>query len=383
MRISRMSTQILTLLAVLLLAACNLSPQEDALPTATPTTAADTKPTVSIISPESGSQHRVNAELSVTVNVKDALGVTRIMMTANGQPVKTVSPPSNEKYTDKNLSLDYIPLVAGDVVLQVTAYRGALASEPAQVTVRIGSVQPTATTGIIITQGPSIDPNDPTCRALINNGLNLREGPGTSYRVLTTLAQGQVIPVTGRLGDNSWYRLSHGQGGWVSGQFVSLYGSLCMNVQIVSPPATATVFVPPSPIPPTSIPPSPTPQPSSTPGTPDLVITVFEGPGSRPTNPVIIPAGETEVKAEYQLIVANIGSRATSSFTVSLQVHPEGEIVKAAISELRPNESTNILLTYTYKETGTFILEAMVDADSQVTEISEANNRSQLAITVR
>ncbi|NOG48054.1 MAG: hypothetical protein HND48_00310 [Chloroflexi bacterium] len=40
--------------------ACNLTQQEERLPTATPTTLVSTKPIVTIISPASGVEHRVN-----------------------------------------------------------------------------------------------------------------------------------------------------------------------------------------------------------------------------------------------------------------------------------------------------------------------------------
>lgn len=382
MRLFRLSKQIVALFAVLLLAACNLSPQEETLPTATPTTQADTKPTVTILTPETGSEHRVNTELRVSANVRDSVGVTRITMSANGQPVKTVSTRVGDTITDKIEVLDYIPLVSGEVTLQVIAYRNQVASDPAQVTVRIVSAQPTATTGVIVTQGPSIDPNDPTCRALINNPLNFRTGPGTNYPSIVTLATGQVVPVVGRLGDNSWYQLSRGQIGWVSGQYVSLYGSFCVNVPIVAPPAVPTVFVTNTSVPPTPVPPTLTPVPTSTPGTPDLVITVFSGPGSSASDKLIIPGGQTQVTAEYQIVVSNIGSRVSGSFTVSLQRRPNGEIVKLAVGELRPNESANLLLEYTFDTIGTFIIEAIVDADSQVSEISEANNTATLVITV-
>jgi transposase InsO family protein len=104
-----------------------------------------------------------------------------------------------------NVLLDYRPSTAGPVKLEVIAYRGAVASDPAtiDVTVRANQSQVTATI-IPITNVPPIDPNDRTCRALVNVGLNVRVGPGTQYNRITTVQPGTQIPINGRTGDNSW-----------------------------------------------------------------------------------------------------------------------------------------------------------------------------------
>ncbi|NOG48057.1 MAG: hypothetical protein HND48_00325 [Chloroflexi bacterium] len=52
------------------------------------------------------------------------------------------------------------------------------------------------------------------------------------------------------------------------------------------------------------------------------------------------------------------------------------------MANLRPGESAAVLIDYTFDTAGTFILEAVVDADEVVTEISEANNKAQLVVTV-
>ncbi len=377
MRFFRRSTQVMALLAVLLLGACNLSPEEESLPTATPTSQLDSKPVVTILQPVSGTEHRVNTELLVSANVRDVLGVTRVTMTANGSPVKTVSSASPQGDLDKNVVLNYTPLVVGDVTLQVVAYRNEIASDPAVLTVRVVATQPTPTTGVIITQGPVIDPNDPTCRALVNSPLNFRAGPGTGYAVITTLSQGQLIPVSGRLGDNSWYQLNYGNFGWVSSGFVSLYGAYCVNVPIIAAPPTPTLNITNTFIPTFTPTWTLTPTLTATPGTPDLVINIFEG-----EEDVQIPNGDTEINEEYQITVSNSGTRRTGDFAVSLQLKPSGEIVKVNVGSLRPGEAANVVIDYTFDTAGPFILEAMVDADEVVSEISEANNKAQLAVTI-
>lgn len=381
-RFVRMPALLLALMAVLLLGACNLSPEEEALPTATPTSEQASKPVVTILQPLDGSEHRVNTELLVSANVRDAVGVTRVTMTSNGAPVKTVSSASPQGDTDKNVVLNYTPLAVGDVQLQIVAYRGNIASDPATLSVRVVANQATPTSGVVVTQGPVIDPNDPTCRALVNSPLNFRTGPGTNYNVITTLSQGQVIPVTGRLGDNSWYQLNFGNFGWVSSGFVSLYGSLCVNVPIIAPPPPPTPNVTNTFIPPPTTPPTIAPTITSTPGTADLLITLFEG--GNEDEEIFIPNGQTSVNAEIYVTVANTGSRGTGgNFVVSLRSrNPDRPRQTVNVGNLRPGEAVIVVIDYTFDQAGTWLLEARVDVDETVTEISEANNRSDLLIDV-
>ena len=37
---------------------------------------------------------------------------------------------------------------------------------------------------------------------------HVRDGPDTTYPVLTTLRQGATVPVTGKVADRDWYRVS-------------------------------------------------------------------------------------------------------------------------------------------------------------------------------
>src|SRR5690606_39205669 len=101
--------------------------------------------------------------------------------------------------------LDYRPRSEGTLNLQVIAYRGALASEPAPLTLVVRqNVQQVTATSAPVNNAPVINPNDPTCRVLTTTGLNLRSGPSTNYNVITVLASGTVAPIVGRLGSNEW-----------------------------------------------------------------------------------------------------------------------------------------------------------------------------------
>ena len=87
---------------------------------------------------------------------------------------------------------------------------------------------------------PPINNNDPTCRVLVNTPLNFRTGPGINYNIISLLATGTVAPITGRVGDNSWYQIRVGvTTGWVSSGYITLYGN-CQNVGIPPIPPTPT-----------------------------------------------------------------------------------------------------------------------------------------------
>lgn len=366
--------------AALALSACNLTDQEETLPTATPTTQVDSKPTVTINSPANGSEARVNTQVLVTATVRDTVGVTRVQMTANGAPVKTISSETSAGDREKNVILDFTPLVTGDVQLQVIAYRGTVASDPAPLTVRVVSTQATSTNlpaGTSPTQsGPVINPNDPTCRAVPTTGVNFRSGPGTNYAVITQLGTNSVVPVVGRLGDNSWYQLNNfGALGWVSGGFVTLYGSQCATVPVVAAPATATV--PPSQTPQPSATPTITPTITPTPGTPDLVITLFEGPRN-----LTIPSGQSEITATYTITIQNVGSRRTGEFVLTLDTFPASDQVFVNVGNVPVGQSASYQMEYTFTAPGTYTLEAFVDSDSEVSELSEANNRASYNVNV-
>jgi VCBS repeat-containing protein len=76
--------------------------------------------------------------------------------------------------------------------------------------------------------------------------VNVRYGPSTNYNPpIGTMFPGQSAQVTGRLSDNSWYRIIfNGREGWVSSQYVT---TSCMDTVPVVP-------APPPPVGPTSSP---------------------------------------------------------------------------------------------------------------------------------
>jgi hypothetical protein len=57
--------------------------------------------------------------------------------------------------------------------------------------------------------------------------LNMRQGPGTSYSIITKLPWGTVVPVAGRTSDGSWLQVNYqGASGWIWAAYTSVAGNL-------------------------------------------------------------------------------------------------------------------------------------------------------------
>ncbi len=366
----------LMVLVVLLISGCNLSSQPPtAEPLDVPTADAGGRPVVNIASPNDGAEVTVGTQVFVTANATDAVGVTRMQLLANNQIVKTVSSESPSGQRNFQVILDYTPRAEGDVDLQVVAYRGAIASDPADVNIKVKStavqIEPTLQP---VDNVPAIDPNDPTCRALTNTGLNLRSGPGTVYDRVGLVAGGAVVPIIGRVGDNSWWQVRYGiTVGWVSGQYTSIYG-ICSSVPVIAAPPTPT----PTGSTPTAIPsvtktPTPTPTITVTPGKADLVISSVAGP----TSTTVAASPVT-----YSITITNTGSGPSGSFTSTVKLPNGSDANLGVVSNLNPGESISLNIDIPFTAATSYTLIALVDSSSQVNEISEVNNTATLLITV-
>lgn len=370
---------IVLLLALLALVGCTLStqPAVDEPIATSPGNTASGKPTVRITAPKEGDEFVVAQQIFITANATDTAGVTRVQLIANEQVVKTISSESSTGQKNFEILLDYTPRAAGSVVLEVVAYRGAIASDPATVTINVRANQTQVTaTSRPVTNAPNINPNDPTCRALINAGLNVRSGPGTNFDRITTLAAGTVVPIVGRTGLNDWWQIRYGTVvGWVSAPFTSVLG-ICSAVPVIPSPATPTPRVPTATNrpPATAIPTSTTVPPTNTPGRPDLVITSITGP----TSVDIATNGATQ---RYNVTITNTGSGPSGSFVNDFS-GPSGTTDLGTVSGLNAGESISLTIDVTFTGAGSINLGAVADSGGQVSEISEVNNNASLTVTV-
>ncbi len=368
----------LLLAALLVLSACNLTRQPPTSESVV-TPPSGGKPTVTISAPQNGEEFVVGSAVFVSANATDSVGVTRVQLVANNQIVKTVTSEASAGDRSMNVLLDFRPAAAGSVRLQVVAFRGAIASDPATVdiTVRASQAQVTATAAPQ-TRVPDINPNDPTCRALVNVGLNLRTGPGTQFDRITVLPAGTVMPITGRIGSNQWWQVRFGATiGWVSAAYVTVYG-ICTGIPVIATPVPPPTTPPTSPPPPTLAPTFTHTPVSPTPGLPDLVVASIVGPTS-----LTIPAGETSVTANYSITIANTGSGSTGQFNSTITVLPGGTPQElSAVSNLSAGESIALTIALLFDAPGSYTLRVLADSDSDVDEVSEVNNTGTLDVVV-
>jgi uncharacterized protein YraI len=370
---------ILSVALVVVLAACNLSSEPDDLqPLVTATGITSGRPTVTITSPANGSEVVLNAQVLISATASDSVGVQRVQLIANGQIVKTVSSEAPSGDTTMNAVLDYTPRTEGTINLQVIAYRGASASEPAALSLVVRqNVQQVTATSAPVNNAPVIDPNDPTCRVLTSTGLNLRSGPSTNYNVITVLAAGTVAPIVGRIGTNEWWQVRVNTTiGWVSGAYTNVYGN-CTGVPIVNPPASPTSPVTPT-VAPTWTPlPTWTPAATATPAQPDLVINNVTGPET------LSLSGGAEVVATYAVTITNVGGAIPGQFNNVLIKNPGNvEIPLGVVAGLGRDQSILLTVEVTFGAAGDYTLQFKPDSNNNVSEFSEVNNNALLEVKV-
>jgi len=370
---------IMSVALVVVLAACNLSSEPDDLePLVTATGVTSGRPAVTITSPANGSEVVLNSQVLISASATDPVGVQRVQLIANGQIIKTVSSEAPSGDTTMSAVLDYTPRSEGTINLQVIAYRGAIASEPAALSLVVRqNVQQVTATSAPVNNAPVINPNDPTCRVLTSTGLNLRSGPSTNYNVITVLAAGAVAPIVGRIGTNEWWQVRVNTTiGWVSAAYTNVYGN-CGGVPIVNPPASPTSPVTPT-VAPTFTPlPTWTPAASATPVQPDIVINNVTGPET------LSLTGGVEVVATYAVTITNTGGPIPGQFNNVIVKNPGNvEIPLGVVAGLGRDQSILLTVEVTFGAAGDYTLQFKPDSGNAVSEFSEVNNNALLNVTV-
>jgi hypothetical protein len=358
------------------------------------------RPVVTITSPTTGDEFPVEEQIFVRIEASDAAGVTRAQLFADGEIVRTISSEDINGDTQFEGVLDYTPRTTGDYTLRVLAFRGAVASDPAEVTITVvedgDDVQVTSRPGTTTgsgtgttgggtiggdTSGQPVIPNDGVCRALTSVGLNLRSEPTTvRENVISVLPGGTLAPIVARLGDNSWWKISYANRlGWVSAQFTTIYGN-CSTVPVESfvvntpiPLPTATIFLPTiTPLPTLTRPPTQIP----TPGRPDLIVASIVGAQS-----VTIPDGEDEVTEQYAITISNLGFGPSPQFDVVMRVN-DVEIDMGVVSNLNNGQTIVLTQDVTFEDEGNYTVRVEADPGNLVTEVSEVNNRGDISVNV-
>lgn len=383
---------VLVLLTTWILTACNLGREDndDNEPTDTVATIdPGGQPEVTILSPEEGDEFVVDEPILISINATDTVGVTSVQLLANGTVARSVASESATGDTQREFLLDYTPRNEGELTLEVVALRGGVESAPATVNVVVRSTQ----SQVVATPQPGnnvpiINPNDPTCRGLVNTRLNFRRGPDTSFDVIRILDTGELLPVVGRLADNSWWQLSSGANiGWVARDFITLYG-VCSSVAVISiptPTSNVPTSTPTATSTNTSIPPTstsiPTDAPTPTPATPNVQVTNIAG-----ATQVVIPADADSVTIQYSVAITNRGGVINQQFSTSGRLLPslpnEGQFDVGVVGRLDANQSINLNFTVTFDTPGSYILQVTADNDNEIAEDNESDNSGTLNVTV-
>ena len=133
------------------------------------------------------------------------------------------------------------------------------------------TAEPIATSLDTETPSPAATPSVPTRARITGDGLQVRMGPGTTYEVTTSLAEGDEVDVLGRDEMGDWVKVSldNGEEGWVTSEFVDVEGNLkavpvVTPVPIATPTTDLTPTAMPSPTVPSEATVAPTPAPTVT-----------------------------------------------------------------------------------------------------------------------
>jgi len=370
---------ILLVLMMSVLTACNLgnnapAPTDEPLETSTP----EGVPEIEILSPADGDEFVAGEDILLSVEATDSVGVTRVQLLANNQIVKSVSSESLQGELTMSAILDYTPQTAGTVTLQVLAYRGATVGEPDQIQVEVRETEEeVVATPAQVSNIPNI-PNDGVCRALVNVGLNFREGPSTDFERIRVLPSGTLARIVGRIGDNSWWQLNvNNTTGWVSAEFTTEFG-ICTSVPVITTPTPAPTFTP---VPTNTDEPDDDDDNGNGNGgnnteQPDLIVASITGDRS-----VVIPSNVSSTTETYTVRIQNTGTGRAGQFSSSVFVNGT-ERDLGVVAELAANTSRDFNIQLEFTENGTVNLEVVTDTDDQVDEISEVNNRGQISVTV-
>ena len=363
---------VLLALLVMLALACNLG-VTPVTPTPRVSPTSSVRPGVSIQSPQNNADAIVGQPITVQASGSHPDGVTRLELRANTLQVDSKvsqNPLGDQQFT---AYLNYTPAASGVLILQVIAYRNNLASDSAAITLNVKNQAAQVTDAVVAPVGSTqVIPDDPTCRARVEvNGLNFRQGPAQSYPPLAVLGLGNVVYITGRIADNTWWQgRINNTVGWMSASFITLLGN-CYTIQVAQPPA--------SPVPSATITLTSAPtvaQASITPGKADLLVSDLLGPVS-----IVLDQNGTKTVG-YTILVQNVGTANAANFNVGL-VMPDGtQQDLGTVPLLVPGQKAQFQATLTFTAPGSARLNVVADTYNTIDETNETNNLRSLDVVL-
>jgi len=231
------------LLAFMLIAvACNVIAQDpEPIPASDTTGAVDVDtgapPTIQIVTPQSGQQVRVNTPVEIQVLARDARGVTRLQLSNSGQNLNISTKSFPEAATESEALLGWTPDREGTFELSVIAYRGAVPSDPATITLQVVGANDAMSNPVTGQVAAASNNGSTTCnaRVLIGN-LRMREGPGTGFTNLGNFDLNEQLTVIGQNSDGSWVKIrrTNSNESWVinNSEWIELTGA-CSALNVV------------------------------------------------------------------------------------------------------------------------------------------------------
>lgn len=225
--------------------------------------------------------------------------------------------------------------------------------------VNVSNIEPTQYPTVTPTASPLPQGVVGTAKSLVN----IRSGPGENYPVIGQLQRGEQQPIIGANENFSWYVINfRQQQGWVSSNFVTVFGDV-RSLPLVAPP--------PSPVPTQLPPPTAIPLASATPIAAqyaDLVLV------NTLLNPAIPNSGQPFTLV---MTVQNQGTRDAGAFAVAASFLPGNVYNAVNVSGLAAGAQISINMTQTVTGSGEFGIAIVLDLNNQVDEgpAGEANNK--------
>lgn len=197
---ARRATRLAVLIVVTLLTGAALACTatfEDGSPDAQPGSggsASGPAPTVRILAPESGARVAAGQPLDITVATDAA--TTSLLMSVGGRVATSKALPPEQSGPAQAI-LTWTPDREGTYTVQVVAFNGPAASQPAALIVEVSGVASSPAPGGVAG----------CVGRVVVDSLNFREGPGTGAARLGQFALGETVTVIGRSADSGWWKV--------------------------------------------------------------------------------------------------------------------------------------------------------------------------------
>lgn len=209
---------------------------------------------------------------------------------------------------------------------------------------------------------PTAQPTSSQPRARMNVGVNIRQGPGTVFAIIGSMAANDETTLLAVNPAGTWYKIQYYNGeGWVFGTLVTTSGNLSNLPVDAGPPTPVPTNTP--------LPPSATPIPVNV----NLAIVNVA------TSPHPLTCAVT---SEVQVTIRNTGTQATpNGGAVSIQaiLNSTGavlETTRTVFPVIAPGQQVTVsaFITVSVNTNETQHLVVRIDVDNQVTESDENDN---------